>query len=181
MQIWFPSNNLIESVKILDSVYLKRTYNTICFVRRSKAHFSNHIPQAQQLLMRQWAGQTSLLTDYGVWCHREWLRRGLSVQELERHFTIPIGATKPSNALHQLNRVEEDDGDGLPWWWGNMRFHNHHKAKLLALNYIYYSRFGWPVCPEPLELNFMYPTNFVGEFVDASADLFARSRHNKNV
>lgn len=181
MQIWMPSNDLIESARILDSVYLKRTYNTICLVRRSKAHLSNKIPKAQQLLMRQWVGQISLLTDYANWCHREWTRRGLSLRELERHFSMPIGASKGAHETRQTNHSDENDVENLPWWWGNLEFHNHHKAKLLALNYIYYSQFGWPVIPEPLELGLKYPTNFVREFTHANADLFARSRHNKNV
>jgi hypothetical protein len=81
-----------------------------------------------------WDTYDSALIVYGNVCIEEWLRRGYNNN-------MPIWT--PEN-------IE------LPWWFGVDKFHNSHKAALLAKKYDWYKQFNWKIEPK---IEYWWPVN----------------------
>ncbi len=137
MQIWLVSPNVWESAKCLDSIRLKRTYNTIRYVCAMR-----HAAGSQQPVCNIWGEYYRFLIWYAAAIRSEWVvTRKLSLQELCCDNMWGLNWSRPSE-------------NQKPWWIRDERYLNAQRSSLLSLDYFYYCRFGWDL---HIELNFWWP------------------------
>lgn len=138
MQTFLPDVDFLKSAQILDYRRLGKS-RCECW-QILKGDFPNH----PACLM--WKDYHPALVQYGLTICREWVRRGYQDTMIPRFLEFEKELCSP---LKQQGRPIE-----MPWWLGG-QIHSNHRARLLAKNPEYYSRFNWK--ETPVEINY-WPT-----------------------
>ncbi len=129
-QIFMPECPIEKSVSSLDSVILLRNFNTMGWLTRQYEPNAN-FQFGMSAVGIQWNGHYRYLQRYRSLTFKELAyKRVLSKDLILRYFATP-----------DYTFVDNP----LPSWVGRIAFHEHHQSMLLAINYVYYSRFGWNV------------------------------------
>ncbi len=136
-QIFIPINDLQTCVKILDTVILLRNYNTIRWLMRHTT--PNTVNLINMPLGVQWGKHRSYLEYY----------KQLTFLELTNHRNIPAYKLY----VHFPPQAVAPNKFTKPSWMHDPILIKSHQSALLAINYIYYSRFGWDV---PIGTEYMW-------------------------
>lgn len=145
MQTFLPYPDFSESAQCLDRQRLGKQRIEVLQILRTLAGetrgWRNHPA------VRMWKGYPLTLATYGVFCCREWVRRG------HRDST--------QNAILRLIRQLPCGPYGFiqspctqPPWLGVEVFHRSHRSNLLRKDPEYYGQFGWDV---PTDLPYVWP------------------------
>lgn len=142
MQTFLPYPDFTRSAEVLDSKRLGKQRVESFQILRTLVGLSHG--WKNHPAVRMWANHEHSLGRYGKAMCREWVRRGFHDECLSRIDDI-IGILERSGfADHGMN----------PWWLGNERLHQTHRASLLMKNPDHYSMFGWKETPE---INYWWP------------------------
>lgn len=143
LHIWLPVPSITGSIEILDSITLKRTFYTLGFLLHHLDNPTARYSYVDDLpLFFQWFRYSRFMLEYRSAIWNAWeLKTDRSPGELKADYG--------SISMKTLRVLRVD-----PWWVGYADYHDSQKATLLAMNYIYYSRFGWDIAPNKV---FLYP------------------------
>lgn len=104
-------------------------------LRRDPVGWTNHPCK------KMWTGFEGLFRDYQYWVTTEWVSRGFKDTCWEKFNCVWNHA------------YEEDETEGLPWWYDDDKFHEMYQSLLIRKNPDYY-RPLFPDTPDDIEFKF---------------------------
>ena len=148
MQTFLPYSNFEKTAKCLDNKRLnKQIVEGVqilqCIMRMGNTRWRNHP------VVKMWVGYETSLYYYICACYIDWKNRLLLGKRGGK-----LGHKSYDWICRNREEIFKRHHTGIPYFLGNEKFHNSHKASLLFKNPEWYSQFDWEAEPE---INYFYP------------------------
>ena len=125
MQTFLPYSNFEKSASILDNKRLNKqrieAYQILRAITDDSYGWQSH-PAVEM-----WRGKDQILLHYAIVMCEEWLSRG--------------GADKVDLESRLITEFCTGEDQNEPWWLGEVRFHESHKANLFFKDQDHYGKF----------------------------------------
>lgn len=130
MQVFVPSTDMRESVRVLDTLRLRKQLLECVGIlsilhNLPKADGSPRKGHLNHPAVLQWKYWPGCLATYAMMCVEEMESRGFFSEKM------------------RASAEAFDTDDIKPIWWGDERVHSTHRSRLLQKDPVHYGKFNW--------------------------------------
>ena len=148
LRTWLPVPSFQETALVLHNEELHKVRKDVLYILDVLAGRFQHMKHNPSVTM--WRGSELVLVAYGVNMCTEWKARGQRDKLSDRIFAYAEEALR-------TNALNPKDNGNIPWWLGNVGFHESHKSNLIALRPEHYQTI-WPSVAADLPMVMPGPT-----------------------